>query len=178
MLEGGISHSFRRWGSLCNLIGLSSSGPVKNALICCKTSCSSSSLEGRKEREWLLCITVGVRHSTLERQEGSVKKLGLQRCPSSSFLTTLLPKHARKTGKRLERLILERRNLSPCSKKLSYVSQYTKSLHCKIVIFPFITDFEILCAHTSVQQEQVSKCGTCRFHCKGLSSKNKLSKSF
>lgn len=69
VLEGGISHSFRRWGSLCNLICLSFFGLVKDALICCKI-CSSPSLEGRKEREWLLCIILGARHCTLDRQEG------------------------------------------------------------------------------------------------------------
>lgn len=69
VLEGDISHSFRRWGSLCNLICLSFFGLVKDALICCKI-CSSPSLEGRKEREWLLCIILGARHCTLDRQEG------------------------------------------------------------------------------------------------------------
>lgn len=106
------------------------------------------------------------------------KPFGLQRYLSSSFLTTLLPKHAGKTRRRLEKLLFGRNYyLSPCSKKLLCVSRYTKSLHCKIVLFPFITDLEISCTHTSVQQEQVSKCGTCSIHCKCLPSKNKLSKS-
>lgn len=48
VLEGGISHSFRRWGMLCSLIALSF-GLVKDALICCKRIRSSPSLEGRKE---------------------------------------------------------------------------------------------------------------------------------
>lgn len=103
------------------------------------------------------------------------KHSGLQ---GSNFLTTLLPKCARTTRKRLEKFIFERGNLSPCTKKLPCMSQYTKSLHCKIVLFPFTTDLEISCIHTSVQQEQVSKCGTCRIHCKCLPSKNKPSKSF
>lgn len=137
--EGGISHSFRRWGSLCNLIGLSSFGLVKNALICCKTRFSSSSLEGwRKRMVAMHNIRSEAQREGIDKNLPSYQKtLAIQSYPSSSFLTTLLPRCARKTKKRLEKLYL-RGGICPhvvrnCHVWVSIQSHFTAKLSSSLL---------------------------------------------